>query len=197
MISPRSPPVYFWILAMSCVSFNLSKYFSIIKHHHTFRENIIINVWIIFSCQPCGESISEYLVDVNLVKIWGNYPSFTLSYWGSVYHPLLLSFDPQTPSVSACDGRTDGSSNLALRMLVQSPGQWDDLVIISDIPVLICPGSPLIIQHNHRPSPWYTMIHIVIHHSLVWTNYTFSHGPTEYYCGLDIDDQTTITYRKD
>ena len=93
--------------SMSCVSFNLSKYFSIIKHHHIFRENIIINVWIIFSCQPCGESLSEYLVDVNLVKIWGNYPSFTLSYWGSVYHPLLLSFDPQTPQTRpVTDGRT-------------------------------------------------------------------------------------------
>ena len=52
MVSPRSPPVYLRIPAMSCVSFNLSKYFSIIKHHQIFRENIIINVWLIFSCQP-------------------------------------------------------------------------------------------------------------------------------------------------
>ena len=52
ILSSRSPSVYFEILAMSCVSFNLSKYFSIIKHHHIFRENIIINVWLIFSCQP-------------------------------------------------------------------------------------------------------------------------------------------------
>ena len=137
-----------------------------------FRENIISNVWIIFSCQQAvrvsgWRKSTEDLRQLSLIYTFLLGLCLALS---STHYCWALILTVPQPSLSppVTDGRRADLSNLALRRLLWSPGrpgQSDDLVIIWDIPVLIRPGSSHIIQHNHRPSVWYI--------SVVRTNCTF------------------------